>query len=194
MKYEVDQINDLIENRRAIFPKQFTEEPIASEVLTQLLENANWAPTHRRTEPWRFVVVRGEARARMGDILADLYLKNTPTEKYSERKHLKKASNPRRSAAIIAICMKRHEELLPEWEEIAATACAVQNLWLTATAYGLGGYWSSPSVIKSQEIRAFLELPEDQICLGFFYLGKYSSEHPKGQRNSIAEKVRWLND
>ena len=193
MKFDVDQFNHLIENRRAIFPKQFNNEPVSSVILTQLLENANWAPTHRRTEPWRFIVIRGEARGRLGDVMADLYERDTPQEKYAKRKHQKKAASPRQSAAGSASCMKRHEGLVPEWEEVAATACAVQNIWLTATAYGLGGYWSSPGVIESQEVRKFLDLPEDQRCLGFFYLGKYSGEHPQGQRNSIAEKVKWLN-
>lgn len=186
-------MNEIIKSRRSIFPKQFNEEPIDVEVIMQLLENANWAPTHKKTEPWRFVVVRGEARARLGDLMAKLYKKDTAEEKFSERKFKKKAASPRQSACIIAICMERHEELLPEWEEIAATACAVQNLWLSAAAYGLGGYWSSPANSNCREIRELLALQDAERCLGFFYLGNYDDAPQQGDRQPIADKVRWLN-
>lgn len=159
----------------------------------QLLENANWAPTHKKTEPWRFTVIRGEGKDRLGDLMAELYKRDTDPAKYSEAKHKKKAASPRQSACIVAICMKRHEAKLPEWEEIAATACAVQNLWLSASAYGLGGYWSSPNTIDSAELRAFLKLETSERCMGFFYMGKYDQAPQLGEREPIAQKVQWIN-
>ena len=186
-------LNDLIRTRRAIFPRQFDDEPVSLEIIMQLLENANWAPTHKKTEPWRFVVIRGEAKERLGDLMAALYLRDTDPPKFKPTRHKKKAASPRQAACVIAICMQRHEELLPEWEEIAATACAVQNLWLSATAHGLGGYWSSPGIISDPEVRRFLELSETERCLGFFYLGHYDEAPQEGQRGDIADKVRWIN-
>jgi len=71
---------------------------------------------------------------------------------------------------------------IPEWEEIAATAMAVQNLWLTAHDMKIGGYWSSPSV--KDYLHEHIQLGEGERCLGFFYLGKYDGDLPKGNRNS----------
>ena len=96
-----------------------------------MLEVANWAPTHRRTEPWRFKVMQGESQRRLAEFLAKTYKEKS--ESYSEFKHKKYKTNPIKAACVIAICMQRDPaESIPEWEEIAATAMAVQNMWLTA--------------------------------------------------------------
>ncbi len=85
------------------------------------------------------------------------------------------------------------DKSLPEWEEVAAVACAVQNMWLTCTAYGIGSYWSSPKSILQAD--AFLELKEGERCLGLFYMG-YADVPPemKGFREPITEKITWLNE
>ena len=54
-------VSALIRRRRSVFPKMYNDLPIADELIAEVLENANWAPTHRLTEPWRFMVFRGEA-------------------------------------------------------------------------------------------------------------------------------------
>jgi hypothetical protein len=51
------QVMDLIAKRRSIFPRDFSGEEVPREVIQQLLEAANWAPTHKKTQPWRFVVL-----------------------------------------------------------------------------------------------------------------------------------------
>ena len=186
-----DQITELIQNRRSVFPPMYTDQAVDKAIILQLLENANWAPTHRKTEPWRFKVLRGEAKLSLGKFLAKYYQANTPPDKFSELKYKKSIKKAEKSDTIIAICMQRDlNESLPEWEEVAAVACAVQNLWLTATAYGLGGYWSSPAAIT--EIGDLLQLAEGERCLGFFYLGHYDDPGIKGERGSISEKVVWM--
>jgi nitroreductase len=100
--------------------------------------------------------------------------------------------NPVKAGCVIAICMQRDpKKSLPEWEEIAATAMAVQNMWLTAFELGIGAYWSSPGLIKY--IDKFIQLEEEEQCLGFFYLGKYDGDLPEGTRKStIEQKTVWL--
>ena len=83
------------------------------------------------------------------------------------------------------------EERVPEWEEIAAVACAVQNMWLSCTAYGIGSYWSTPGTIE--DVGDFLQLAEEEYCIGFFYMGYYDSEVPASPRTPIEEKVVWMN-
>ena len=55
-------VSELIKNRRATPPRLFSRKEISKEVLEHLLENANWAPNHKKTEPWRFKVYTGEAK------------------------------------------------------------------------------------------------------------------------------------
>jgi len=142
-------LNQIIRERRAIFPSQYNDKPVSKEFIKILLENANWAPTHRLTEPWRFKVIQGEAKDRLGTFLSDTYTDITPEKSFSPFKHKKIKDKCTAASSIIVICMQRDpKERVPEWEEIAATAMAVQNMWLTCTANEVGCYWSSPALIK----------------------------------------------
>ena len=190
--FEVQEFNKLIKNRRSVYPPQFSEEKIENEIIEQILENANWAPTHRHTEPWRFVVFSGNSLEALGKFQAATYQKNTKSEDFKEIKYNKLLSNHQKASHVIAIVMKRDEkESLPEIEEVMAVACAVQNIYLTITAYGIGGFWSTGGATYSKEAKEFLELKEKDMVLGFFYLGKIAKKSPAGSRKPIANKVTW---
>lgn len=189
----VASITHLIRRRRAVFPKFYIPgKPIERAFIEQLLENANWAPTHRLTEPWRFKVFHSdESRQRLGAYLSDFYLKNTAPELFSEEKMKKSGENPLLAGAVIAIVMQRDpEERIPEFEEIAAVAMAVENMWLTCTAEGLGCYWSTPRA--ALEADTFLELQPGERCLGFFYLAWHEMPDIPGKRRPVAEKTTWF--
>ncbi len=182
-------IFDLIRTRRSVFPAQYNDRPIDKAVLEQILEAANWAPTHKRTEPWRFKVLLGESKEKLGVFLSETYVKYDA--KPQEIKTKKFLENPKKAAAIITICMQRDpKNSLPEWEELAAVAMAVQNMWLCCTELGIGAFWSSPPQIK--HMHEFFMMEEGEQCLGFFYMGYYDGALPEMQRSPIAEKVVWL--
>lgn len=186
-----EQINELIRQRRSIFPPSYNDRPISKAILQSILENANWAPNHKMTQPWRFKVFQGAALERLSQYLSDWYKDHTPEAFFSQMKYDKMRLNPLRSAAVIAICMQRDPgESLPEWEEIAAVACAVQNMWLSCTAYGIGAYWSSPSsIIQGDD---FLNLKPGERCLGLFYMGYHDLPEMPGKRSPLEDKVEWL--
>jgi nitroreductase len=183
---------DVIKARRAVFPAQYNSEIIGKEEIRTILEAANWAPTHRRTEPWRFKVFYGETKLRLGQFMAEKY--KVTTENYSEFKHQKILDKSKQSGCIIAICMQRDPlESVPEWEEIAATAMAVQNMWLTAHSMKIGAYWSTPAY--KDFFNEHVILADGEQCLGFFYMGKYEGELPKGERKTqIGDKTTWLTE
>lgn len=191
MSWTPEQATELIRRRRAIFPKTYIDRPIPRAIIEEVLENANWAPTHKFTEPWRFRVFTGEALPRLGERLAELYKAATPEAEFSPKKYDKNLKKPQRSGCVIAICMQRDpEERVPEWEEIAAVACAVQNMWLTCTAHGIGSYWSSAKALQTD--RDFLNLTEGERCLGLFYMGYHELPELPGKRGPVAEKVTWM--
>ncbi len=180
---------DIIKQRRSVFPVQYNGKLIAKEAIHKILEAANWAPTHKKTEPWRFKVFLGEKKDALGVFLSNKYQEVDPKPKQIKIKKLQ--DNPARSAAVIAICMQRDpKESLPEWEELAATAMAVQNMWLCCTEMGIGCYWSSPGLIKY--MGEFIDLAEGEKCLGLFYMGYYDEEPPSVERIAVEEKVQWL--
>ncbi len=189
----IDQhINDVIRNRRSIFPAQYNDKPVSNEFIKMLLENANWAPTHRLTQPWRFKVLQGDAKGRLGTFLSDTYTDITADDDFSPFKHKKIINNCKSSSAIIVICMQRDpKERIPEWEEISSTAMAVHNMWLTCSANKIGCYWSSPKLIGYMD--DFLDLEDGERCLGFFYIGNYDQEEDlTSKRDAIESKVKWL--
>ncbi len=190
---DIQQISELIKKRRSIFPETYTDQPIPKEVIEQILENANWAPTHKKTEPWRFKVFQAKALERLSSYLGDWYVANTPEAKFSEKKLEKTKKKPLRSACVIALCMQRDpEERLPEWEEVAALACAVQNMWLSCTALNIGCYWSSPrSILEADE---FLQLGEGEKCYGLFYMGYHQMPDIAGKRSPYETKVSWFSE
>ncbi len=179
-----------IKERRSIFPNQFTGEVIPDAKITELLELAHWAPSHRKTFPWRFHVIGGEAKIAFAEFLANTY-KNTAA-KFSEFKYNKLKKKVLNSSHIVVINMQPDpEKRVPEWEELAATAMAVQNLWLGATAKGLGGYWSSPSLID--KIPSYLKTADSERCLGLFYLGvPGEAELVKRERPELINYVKWV--
>ncbi len=185
------QVNTLLRKRRSIFPKTYTGKPISREIVEEILENANWAPTHKLTEPWRFKVIVGGGLERLSGFLSSHYKSNTPSEKFSEIKYNKLKANPMKAACIIAVCMVRDpQERLPEWEEVAATACAVQNMYLTCTAHGIGCYWSTPRA--ALEANAFLGLEDGERCLGLFYMGYHNMPEVPRKRNPVEDKTTWI--
>lgn len=187
------QVNELLRSRRSIFPATYNDRPIDQSIIEEVLENANWAPSHKLTEPWRFKVFRGAALVPLSDYLAAWYKENVAPAEFSPKKYEKTKSNPLRSACVIAICMQRDPaESLPEWEEIAAVACAVQNMYLTCTAYGIGCYWSSPRSIL--EANDFLKLSTGERCLGLFYMGYHDLPLLPGKRGPVAAKTTWFNE
>ena len=182
-------IFDIIKNRRSVFPVQYNTKPIAKSDIEKILEAANWAPSHKKTEPWRFKVLQGESQAKLGMFLSLKYMENDPNPK--EFKVKKLIENPKRAGAIVAVCMQRDpNECVPEWEEIAATAMAVQNMWLCCTEMGIGSYWSSPGLIKYMD--EFFDLNVGEKCLGFFYMGYSDEEIAEQTRTPIADKVVWM--
>lgn len=188
----ITQVNKIIRNRRSIKPKQFTGEQIEDAIVWKMLENANWAPTHGKTEPWRFFVFTGEAKQQLGELLAELYLQVTAAEAIKPAKADKLKQNAEASSHLIVIAMERQKsKKIPEVEEIEAVACAVQNLHLTATAYGVGGYWSSGKAICNDQLRDHLGMNADDRVLGLFYVGEPDGQWPTSERSAIESKVVW---
>ncbi|GMF46425.1 unnamed protein product [Phytophthora fragariaefolia] len=189
---------ELIAERRSVFPPDYdSSRQVPRAVLDKMLEAANWAPTHGRTEPWRFVVFEAaDKRRELGELLAGVYKSKVPADKFLETKYKKIVFNCTASSHVIAICMKRQKSgKIPEWEEMCAVACAVQNMHLVATAHAIGAYWSSgPPITMSQEMKDHLNLGEEDKCLGLFYVGvpKEGTKIAKGARKPIAEKVTWV--
>src|SRR5512142_3490710 len=81
--------------------KRFTRQPVDREKIEQLLDAGAQAPNHYKVRPWRFVVVSGEARVRLGNLMAEIFLKKFPTLPPEALE--KERAKPLRSPVIIAV-------------------------------------------------------------------------------------------
>ena len=166
-------LKEIIESRRSIFPKDYSGEKIEEEILNEILNSANFAPNHKKTKPWRFQIFRNEKKLELANKLAEIYKTTTRPEVFLEKKYLDIPNKISNTDTLITISVN-FSGLVPEWEEIAATAMAVQNMYLTSTIHQIGCYWSTPGMI--QHLGEFLNLEENQKCIGLFYLGKIKTD------------------
>lgn len=163
----------LFRTRRTIKPKAMDPlRPVPAELLTEILEDAHWAPCHGLNCPWRFHVFTGEARVKLGEELTRIYDILTPENSRREEKRDKLWTQAQLAPVCIAVGACVASSKISEMDEIAATACAVQNLLLSAHLHGLGSFWSSPEAGCSRELAEWLGLdPATHRMLGIVYVG-----------------------
>lgn len=193
MKFSISEITDLIRHRRSIPPKGHTDRLVQKEMVERILINATWAPTHGLTQPWRFTVYTGAGREGLSRFIGEEYTRITPPEKFTQRKLEDLTQRPLQSSVVIGIGMERDPHgRIGERDELLAVACAVQNMYLTCAAYGLGGFWSTAGVLTGDGMRRHLGLSEQGQALGLFYIGYPAGEWPKGHRRPLETVCRWV--
>lgn len=187
-------IDNLIRTRRSVFQADYTGERVDDAVINQMLENANWAPTHKLTEPWRFIVFTGEGLKTLAELQSDYYkLYTTADGSFKEARYQNLLTKPLQSSHIIAIIMKRDAgRSVPEIEEVGAVFCAIQNMYLTATAYGVGCYLSTGGITYFDGAQERFGFGDGDKLIGFLHVGIPKSPPRNGKRSPVAEKTRWV--
>lgn len=190
-----DLFNELVRSRRSTFPDQLeTGKKVDDAIIKEILINASWAPNHGKQEPWHFTVFTGGGLKKLASFQSELY-KELSGDNFKEMTYSKLQQNPLKASHVIAIGMKRtSNKNIPEIEDIEAVSCAVQNLYLSVTAYGLGGYWTTGGVTYKEQAKEFFGLGEEDKLLGFFYIGHIAIPSTGATRKPIEEKTNWINE
>lgn len=188
-------LNQLIRTRRSVFPDQFIAgKKVDDEIIKEILTNATWAPNHGQEEPWYFNVFTGDGLKALAAFQSNLY-KQDAGDAYKEDKYIKLQHQPLKASHIIAIGMKKSsKKSIPEIEDIEAVSCAVQNIYLSVTAYGLGGYWTTGGITYFDKAKYFFGLNNEDRLLGFFYIGHIAVPSPATKRKPLEDKVKWIID
>ncbi len=153
----------------------FTDRAPSRDAIERIIRAATWAPNHRLTQPWRFVVIAGEERGRF-------------VEAVTPGMDAKQAESTRtklhRSPAIVVVVQQgtASEDETVYLEDYAACACATENLLLAAHAEGLAGKWSTGDLATSEAARAYLGLSGRDRIVAYVYLGYAASEPPPRSR------------
>jgi nitroreductase len=194
MSLDTAEVNELIRKRRSVFPQFYTGEKVDDNIIRQMLVNASYAPTHKLTQPWRFVVFRGEGLKKFAEGQAEVYKTVTQRDNtFKEDKYQSLLTKPLLSSHIIAVCMKRDpKRAVPEIEEMGAVFCAIQNMYLTATAYGIGCYLSTGGITYFEEAKPLFDLGAEDRLIGFVHVGIPKEVLVAGKRKPVEEFTEWV--
>ena len=190
-----DLFNQLVRSRRSVFPDQFDAgKKVDDTIVKEILTNAIWAPNHGKEEPWQFTAFTGEGLKTLADFQSELY-KQEAGDNFKEATYIKLQNQPLKASHIIAIGVKRSvNKNIPEVEDICAVACAVENMYLSLTAYGLGGYWTTGGITYKEKAKFFFGLGDNDRLLGFFYIGHIAVPSTSAKRQPLEEKVKWVKE
>lgn len=179
----------LLNDRRSVPSRQLGEPGPDAAQLHALLEAAVRAPDHGKLVPWRFLLIRGDARRRLGDLLARTTLANNPetapavVEKDRERFNF---------APLIVTVIARIDEAhskIPAQEQLLAAGCVAYNLLLGAQQLGFGAQWLTGWAAYDPTIRGALGVRADERVLGFIHIGTASEPAPERLRPDVAGLV-----
>lgn len=194
MTVQYEQVAKTILERRTRKPILMNGEKIADEQILQLLELGNAAPTHGRTEPWRFQVFVDEGLERFCNFHAETYWQETNPDIRTEHKYNLFKSFHNHASHLVIVTMKRTQGTkIPDFEEFAAASAAVQNILLGAEALGIAAIWNTGGMTYSESMKKFLGLEEEDMMVGLLYLGHVKEGMSKDltRRMSAEEKTQW---
>jgi nitroreductase len=183
-------ILDVIRARRTIGK---SSGEISHEAVLELIEAATWAPNHKLTQPWRFTVIDGPARERLGRVWAT---RTAETIEPAARAAFIEGESSKllRAPTLIVVSSRTDANPVTAEEDFAATAAAVQNILLAAHAKGLCAAWKTGKMIYDAGVKAHLNLdPADRI-VAVVYLGTVALEDAAPRQRDARNCVQWLTE
>ena len=166
-------------------------DPIPRELIEKLLDAAVQAPNHYKVRPWRFVILSGDGRNKLGNVMAASQKARHPEfpiEVFDKCREV-----PLRAPLVIAVGVdKPSEAKVLEIENVCAAGAATQNLLLAAHALGLGAKWRTSEWARDPMVKEFLGFDADQHIIGFIYLGYPEFVPEPITRPSFEDRTRWI--
>ena len=161
------------------------------ELIEKLLSAGVQAPNHHKVRPWRFVVLIGDGRKKLGDVMAASFADRNPG--LPPEALDKPRATPLNAPLVIAVAADLPAEpKIIEIENVSAAAAACQNILLAAHALGLGAKWKTGEWARDVKVKEFLGFAADQHIVGFIYIG-YPDVMPEPYtRIGFEDRVRWV--
>ena len=155
--------------------KAYRPEPVGRETLEELFDLARWAPNHHLTNPWRFRVVGPRALERLRQAAGP-----------------EAASKLDRAPTLVVCSCKLSGDTVQDEEDLHATAVAAYIVLLAAHGRGLAGYWRTPEVLRTDDGRAAVGLPDDERFVSLIHHGRPIQEKQPPERAPAADLVTFL--
>jgi nitroreductase len=178
--------------RRSVKPDRLVAPAPSPQELEQILTIASRVPDHKKLAPWRFIVLEGDARERLGEVVAQACVaaeKEPPSHIRLETERTRLMRAPLVIAAVSRVTAHRSA---PEWEQILSAGAACLNLCLAANALGYGTAWLTEWIAYDKAIGAALGLADNERIAGFIYVGTPTERSEDRERPALADIVtRW---
>lgn len=177
-----------IENR--ITPRRLAEPAPLPTQIEQAIAAACAAPDHGRLRPWRFVIIQGNARKKLGHVMANALKQRDPSA--NELQLQSEAEKPLRAPLIVAIaCVEQPSPKVPALEQLMAVSAAAQNFQLAIHALGFGCQWKTGDAVFDPVVKAAFDLmPEDHI-VGLMYVGTIVEPGPAREVDGAVVTSSW---
>jgi nitroreductase len=159
-------VADVIRSRRTSMQVDGSRD-VDDAVLDELFELASWAPCHKRTWPWRFCVVRNQARFELGEVVAEAIRRHGDDENRVNKARTKYARTP----VVVVVGSAPGDSPNRTAENRDATAAAIQNLLLAASARGVATYWGSCPKGANDPVAAFCGFEAGTTVMSLTYVG-----------------------
>ena len=154
----------------------------SKDELETIYQAALRAPDHAMLRPWRFLVIEGEARNKLGKLFVDAIQPET------EEEHEKLLNAPLRAPLIIvAVATLREHPKVPAIEQTGAVAAAVQHMSIATYALGYASIWRTGAAAFNDKIKEGLGLNTSDEIVGFVYIGTPTVKNRKVPVNSTED-------
>jgi nitroreductase len=182
---------DLLRTRRSVAPHLLGEPgPTAAELET-LLTVATRVPDHGRLTPWRLIVIEGEVRRRIGDVIAAAFLADQPNA--DEARVAQERNRLARAPTVVGVVSRARPHVkIPEWEQLFSAGAVATTLVIAANAMGFATSWLTEWYAFDGRVLDALGIEPDERIVGFVHIGRALDAPVERPRPALADVVTRL--
>jgi nitroreductase len=180
-----------LSTRRSIPALQMTEPGPGRDEIESMLTLASRVPDHGKLAPWRFIVIRGNQRAEIGDRLAAIALARNP-ELSPEMQEIERNRLTRAPVVIAVVSRAAPHVKIPVWEQEMSAGAVCLNLFMAANAHGYAANWLSEWITYDEQAKAVLGVPPGEKLAGFLYIGSSDFPQTDRPRPALNDIVTWV--
>jgi len=181
---------DLLMRRRSVKARDMVGPGPDKDTIENILAAGMRVPDHGKLAPWRFIVLKGDDRARLGDIIATgLVTEGETSEKVAEKMKGYATQGP---VLVVAVHSPNLASAIPMWEQELSIGAACQNILVAATALGFASQWLTGWASYSPSVTFGLGLASQEKIAGFMFFGDHGEKTPSERpRPNTADHIQW---
>ncbi|WP_163539474.1 nitroreductase [Gracilibacillus sp. YIM 98692] len=185
-------LSQLIKDRRSIAVYQ--DKEVSTSLIKELLDVAIWVPNHKLTEPWRFVMVKGESKKKLAEINRLIAMEKSNTDSLEDRELIGENAYQKimNVPFILFVLNALHPQEKLREEDYASTSCVIQNFSLLAWEKDLSVFWKTGKLAFCQETAQLIGLDKNERVVGLLQIGYPDKKIQPVERSQAKEKITEL--